>query len=1602
MATVIPLGAPANEAEHRTILHLGDHLPESYLVLHNFEIDHNEQPLGINIAVIAPHAVYLVGAQDTRGPIDVQGSKWYPDGRQPHTSPVLRLRDHAESLKGAITGSQPGRRDLEGVYVDAVILLTAPDAVLQDPAQRDAPSVTTLEKSASFFQNTGRIPGGYSKDIGALTPMILNVLEGGKPRSGPLLFKNWKVAECLGGSAAATDYRAFNSVAGERSGHVRLRVYEADPYGLSSEEIAQQRRRIANAYEALSSMPGHPCIVGVRDFFSMDREDGFVLVTEDVAGQALRRHIDRADLALTLDQKLRLATDLLEALAHAHANDVVHRALTPSTVLVGRDGRPCLVDFDFARVGNDRSHTIAGEIVDSLEPLYTAPEVLAHPKAASPASDVFSAGVVLYELFTGEKPFESPTEAFEQDGVFPTPPSEHRGELPEGIDVWLQSFCAVQAAERPSAAEAAASLAALLAPPATMRADEFVEAVLSRGRQELRPLLDLLGNDEVDWLELKASLLPDPREPLPEDMNDADHFWHVARGVVALANSEGGALLLGVDDSGKPVDLSHSDPKGYMKQGGWDLFVRKVLDKALFRPSGWKTAKRGKWKLDVNCLKRSMALRQAKLDGRDIVAIVVRPAKTEKDLIFVDHTKDGETLGPMLFVRQRGDVGRVDGLEGETAIEGWFHSRQLASEVFANLLERLAAAPSEPDLGPEELATQRDWSDLPSGTQLTRSYVVEKKLGRGSFGVVYKVIDTLGDITRVVKLILRDRHSPLDRLKQEYRRLLHLPPHPNVVRVITADVLPHDNTPYIVFEYLDGSNVGEMIENDFLTADDVLELARQVAEGLAHIHRHGVRHCDIKPQNLLWTAEGVRILDFNVSVLAESDQAQAGGSWRYIPPDYDRESVPQPSDLADRDLYATGITLYEALTGGYPWQADRPPPGESAQDPRRLPGLSELAPDFVEVVQKAISPKRGDRFQSATELQKALAEVKGAKVAPRERASSSTWPVPLVEDGTPAEPNTNPYVEGLLTLFSQSRQSNVGTRGYNALARQTYVETALDRALAPAALRGDFCLVLITGNAGDGKTAFLERFERRARKNGAEFDPPLFNGSRFRVGRRLFQTNYDGSQDEGDRASDEVLMDFLAPFDGRDLRHWPAVEVRLIAINEGRLVDFFTSRRSAFPLLAKVVRRGLASGAPESGVAVINLNRRSVVVDPSGLDEEPANRADESIFAQQLSRMVHDRLWEPCHACDLKDRCYVFHNARTFQDPKSGPKIVERLKSIYTLTHLRGRLHVTLRDLRSALAFMLAGTRNCKEIHQLYDSGDREAIAQSFYFNSWMGGDAPTADRLLDLLKEIDVGEASDPRIDRGLGFVSPAAERNLLRFDGRGHCDVDVLRGLFDALPRDFSGQLSSQRARAHQRYLAMARRRAFFERRDNAWRQMLPYRSAGRMLSLIRDKYLAAEVMPSVLRAINRGEGLSAPDRLGDKLALQVRQVEGGSIRSYRVFPAHRFSLEVLDRARDARFVESMPSGLVLGYRGRAGNEAALVINLDVFEMLWRLNEGYRPNVEEEQGYYLSLAVFKNMLGSEPYQEVLLTRTGHDFYRVERHAQGRLEMTQLGMGVM
>ena len=1366
MAKIIAVGNPVNDAERRAIAHLRDHLPNTYTILHNFEITQGSENFEIDLAILGPHCIFVADVKGTHGLIDIYGAKWYPDGRQPHHSPLAKLRQHAKILKALICEAYPEKQELRGIHVHATVVLAAQDARVVDHSGRDVGDVVSLEKCVAYFQSQAHIPSQRSHDIQTLLHLAEKAICGkARPKLAPLCYRDWQVVERLGGNDSYTEYRAKHTYLGKHGGTVRLRVYRVDPYQDEKARKAEWQL-ISNAFRAVAHMPVHPNILAVRDFFSTEDQETLVLVTEDVLGKALRQHIKKPDLALTSDQKLRILQDVLVGLDHAHTHEVIHRNLTPDAILISADGQARLTVFDYARVGVNRSSTIAQDIIDDVDPTFQAPECYRDPAQASAASDLFSAGLVFYELLTGELAFEGIEQIFDLNAIFPVKPSELRTDLPPGFDNWLQKLCKFNPKDRfPSAAVALQELSSVIA-------------------------------------------------------------------------------------SERPLHHDHRGP--------------------------------------------------------------VQPAQPQ------------------------------------------------------------------------------NFTDLPRDSILGGRFVIRERLGHpGGFAVAYKVFDTLGDVVRVLKLVTRDRQSVFERLRREYKALLQIPEHPYVVKVIWADRFP-DETPYIIFEYVEGLDIGELLASKSLSIEDAITIVQQAAEGLSHLHKHGVYHQDIKPSNLLWTGRGVKIIDFNVAVSSQDESSAGGGTRRYIPPDIDPTLELTTQEKIDRDLYVLGITFYECVTGQYPFDEPTPPRGREPRDPHEISGCEDLSKEFVHLLLESIAPTRPRRFSSAERFLEGIKLLPTPKKAPYPVSSDQLLSLP--KSLTPGKPNFNPFVSHLLTLYSQSRHTNAGTRGLDTIGEYTYVSTFLDKELRPAVLRGEFRLVIISGNAGDGKTAFIQQLEKEAQKANAQVQR-LANGSTFRLGERTFLSNYDGSQDEGEKINNEVLLGFLHPFQGSNTQAWPADETRLIAINEGRLIDFLTEHKRSFPRLAAIVRNGLRGATPEAGVALVNLNLRSVVAD--------SGERGTAIFDRLIRRMTQERFWEACESCDLKERCYIYHNAHTFMDPIAGPKARERLKTLYAITHLRGRLHITLRDLRSALAFMLVGTRDCDGVHNLYHASGSEALNQildGFYFNAWMGGTSGSKDRLISLLREIDMGEVSNPELDRSFAFLEPDdQEMGRFTYTERSHYDDDLFKKLFKDLPRAYAAEESLRQLEAHRLYVAMLRRRHYFERRDEGWRHMLPYRSAERFIPLITGSADLTPEVISLVMAINRGEGLADPSRLGNTLALRVRQVERGTIRSYRLFKGEAFSLARPDEVGIHRFIEYLPQTLLLRYTPPIGRYAELQINLDIYEMLTRLNNGYQPSVEDWQGFYLSLVVFKNILASAPFQEVLLTETGHEFYRVSRDEMGTLSLDQI-----
>lgn len=269
-----------------------------------------------------------------------------------------------------------------------------------------------------------------------------------------------------------------------------------------------------------------------------------------------------------------------------------------------------------------------------------------------------------------------------------------------------------------------------------------------------------------------------------------------------------------------------------------------------------------------------------------------------------------------------------------------------------------------------------DLANLPPDTILNNQYMIVERLGKpGSFAVAYKVLYTYTEDFQVMKIAIRDRYSLFERVQQEFKALYQVlrNPHPHIVTARwPGELHDYDNTPFLIFEYIDGRDLEECLASEDLSLEQSLKIVQETASGLAHLHSHGIFHQDIKPSNLLITEQGVKIIDFNVAVTTADESAITAGTRRYLPPDFKPSPTPSHAERIDRDLYALGITAYECITGHYPFDAAQPVVGAECLDPIQFDGCGDLSKEVVQFLRKVLAPQRSERFQSAQALLEAV------------------------------------------------------------------------------------------------------------------------------------------------------------------------------------------------------------------------------------------------------------------------------------------------------------------------------------------------------------------------------------------------------------------------------------------------------------------------------------------------------------------------------------------------------------------------------------------------------------------------------------------------------
>jgi serine/threonine-protein kinase len=313
-------------------------------------------------------------------------------------------------------------------------------------------------------------------------------------------------------------------------------------------------------------------------------------------------------------------------------------------------------------------------------------------------------------------------------------------------------------------------------------------------------------------------------------------------------------------------------------------------------------------------------------------------------------------------------------------------------------------------------------------TLLNGRYRLITQQGSGGMAVIYKAQDiALGRIVavKVLRPSLTGDPTFLTRFRQEARNVANLA-HPNIVTLF--DFGQDGNTYYMVMEYVDGKDLKKLIrESAPFTVERALHIAIQICAGVGYAHRAELVHADVKPQNVLVTADDhVKVTDFGIAQAIAATQNQekqsvVWGSPHYFAPEQASGEAPTPAS----DVYSIGIVMFEMLTGKLPYNGADQQELALAHIRDQIPHVMEFNPNVPvhldRIIYKVMSKEPANRYRTADQLGRILisyqkqgqdvtANVPPAMTPNNQPANPATitqTKLPKVQQATP-QPNTPP------------------------------------------------------------------------------------------------------------------------------------------------------------------------------------------------------------------------------------------------------------------------------------------------------------------------------------------------------------------------------------------------------------------------------------------------------------------------------------------------------------------------------------------------------------------------------------------------------------------
>lgn len=882
---------------------------------------------------------------------------------------------------------------------------------------------------------------------------------------------------------------------------------------------------------------------------------------------------------------------------------------------------------------------------------------------------------------------------------------------------------------------------------------------------------------------------------------------------------------------------------------------------------------------------------------------------------------------------------------------------------------------------PEPVNVGTALKDLKAGERIDNNLTLYEFIGEGGFSRVFKATHSLQPGKEFAVKIFSEDLSP-KAVIDEFNALKELH-HRNIVR-FEYNGTTDGGLFYTLMEYVDGENIRKYASGDLrLPLPKIYKLATEVLSAMVYMQglSKPIFHRDIKPENIMLDkSDRFVLIDFNIASDSDNIGKDKMGTYPYLAPDLIAGS--NVNWDASADTFALGVTLYEMLTHIYPWSGGKRIPVLDKAPTDILSQNSQISKQFAEFIMKAIGTRRADRFASAKDMYDALIAIGEDNIAAKED---------IVEYVNP----DFSIVEYLNSLYSQSERGNAGTRAGlkdNVLDSETYVRTKLDTKLLDAITAGKYKLLIITGNAGDGKTAFIRRIEQAA--ENVEYFGETRNGAKFKLGGIQYQSNYDGSQDESNLKNEEVLSKFFEPFEY--LHTFSEVhEGRIIAINEGRLMDFLLNNTAKHGYLAQAIDEYFyKEGSTElpDGVMVINLNLRSITA---------RDEAGDSLLRRQIRLLTQKKLWAKCTSCPIANRCFIKYNVDSLSDTAAGAEVVNRLEWLVRTIIYKREVHITMRDLRSMISWLITRDFNCTDVPHLihrYDElknnwiEDTESRENKFLFDSYRQfmwdlyyfnitapayeQDLRSEDRIVMLLRQTDIAQVAIPDRDLDLYYGEKKAS-GYIEFANRKKNILADFNEANEILPS--YEQTQDELLLLKRRHQSMVRHQ-YFEGKPDFFKR-LPYQSILEFHKELNDTS-SRDVISDIAYTISCSEGCWDKELSKNYLILSSNRIKDPNSKSYRRFPLSDFELSVNTNEKLVEFLEHENDCLIFQHKTK--KTIRLNVSLDLREMLYYIQQGFNPSINDLKGKFIELQVFKNLLEAETYTEILVTNDDKNYFRI------------------